>query len=277
MKITTVGIDLAKNVFQVHAVDERGRAVLRKQLRRDQMTAFFANLPPCLIGMEACASAHHWARTLQEFGHTVRLMAPQFVKPYVKTNKNDVADAEAICEAVGRPNMRFVPIKSVEQQAVLALHRVRQGFVRARTAQGNQIRGLLGEFGLIMPKGIVNVTKRVPTLLEDAGDELPASFRQLIERLTDHLKELDRHVDELETQIKAWHRGSELSRKLEKIPGIGPLGPAHWSRQSPMRTASKTAGSCRPGWDWCPGRTPAAASPSCWASASAATCICEPC
>ena len=120
MKITTVGIDLAKNVFQVHAVDERGRAVLRKQLRRDQMTAFFANLPPCLIGMEACASAHHWARTLQKFGHTVRLMAPQFVKPYVKTNKNDVADAEAICEAVGRPNMRFVPIKSFEQQAVLS-------------------------------------------------------------------------------------------------------------------------------------------------------------
>jgi transposase len=228
MKITTVGIDLAKNVFQVHAVDERGRSVLRKQLRRDQMRAFFVNLPPCLIGMEACASAHHWARTLQKFGHTVRLMAPQFVKPYVKSNKNDVADAEAICEAiceaVGRPNMRFVPIKSVEQQAVLSLHRVRQGFVRARTAQGNQIRGLLGELGLIIPKGIVNVAKRVPTLLEDAGEKLPASFRQLIERLTDHLKELDRQVDELEAQIKAWHRGSELSCKLEKIPGIGPLG-----------------------------------------------------
>ena len=177
MKITTVGIDLAKSVFQVHAVDESGRAVLRKQLRRDQMTAFFANLPPCLIGMEACASAHHWARTLQRFGHTVRLMAPQFVNPYVKSNKNDVADAEAICEAVGRPNMRFVPIKSVEQQAVLALHRVRQGFVRARTAQGNQIRGLLGELGLIISKGIVNVAKRVPTVLEAAGEELPASFR----------------------------------------------------------------------------------------------------
>jgi Transposase len=118
MKITTVGIDLAKNVFQVHAVDERGRAVLRKQLRRDQMTAFFANLPPCLIGMEACASAHHWARTLQKFGHTVRLMAPQFVKPYVKSNKNDVADAEAICEAVGRPNMRFVPIKSKARSVI---------------------------------------------------------------------------------------------------------------------------------------------------------------
>jgi len=224
MKITTVGIDLAKSVFQVHAVAERGRAVLRRQLRRDQMTAFFANLPPCLIGMEACASAHHWARTLQTFGHTVRLMAPQFVKPYVKSNKNDVADAEAICEVVARPNMRFVPIKSVEQQAVLSLHRVRQGFVKARTAQGNQIRGLLGEFGLIMPKGIVNVAKRVPGLLEAASVELPASLRQLIERLTDHLKELDRQVDELETQIKAWHRSSEFSRKLEKIPGIGPQG-----------------------------------------------------
>ena len=137
MKITTVGIDLAKNVFQVHGIDERGKAVLRKQLRRAQVAVFFGNLPPCVIGMEACASAHHWARTLQRFGHTVRLMAPQFVKPYVKTNKNDVADAEAICEAVGRPNMRFVPIKNGEQQAVLALHRARQGFVKARTAQAN--------------------------------------------------------------------------------------------------------------------------------------------
>jgi len=174
MKITTVGIDLAKNVFQVHAVDERGRSVLRKQLRRDQMRAFFVNLPPCLIGMEACASAHHWARTLQQFGHTVRLMAPQFVKPYVKSNKNDVADAEAICEAVGRPNMRFVPIKSVEQQSLLSLHRVRQSFVKARTAQGNQIRGLLGELGLIIPQGIVNVAKRVPAVLEAVRREKAA-------------------------------------------------------------------------------------------------------
>jgi transposase len=141
MKITTIGIDLAKNVFQVHGVDDRGKAALRKQLRREQVTAFFANLPPCLVGMEACSGAHYWARTLQRFGHTVRLMAPQFVKPYVKTNKNDAADAEAICEAVARPSMRFVPIKSVEQQSVLAVHRVRQWFVKARTAQVNQIRG----------------------------------------------------------------------------------------------------------------------------------------
>ena len=132
MKITTVGINLAKNVFQVHGVDERGKAVLRKQLRRAQVAVFFANLPPCVIGMEACAGAHHWSRMLTRFGHTVRLMASQFVKPYVKTNKNDAADAEAICEAVGRANMRFVPIKSIEQQAILSVHRVRQGFVKGR-------------------------------------------------------------------------------------------------------------------------------------------------
>ena len=224
MKITTVGIDLAKNVFQVHAVDERGRVVLRKQLRRDQMAAFFANLPPCVIGMEACGSAHHWARTLKGLAHDVRLMSPQFVKPYVKSNKHDVADAEAICEAVARPNMRFVPVKSVEQQSVLSLHRVRQGFVKARTAQANQIRGLLGEFGLVMPAGISHIAKRVPRLLEDEGNPLPGSFRQLITRLTEHLKDLDTLVDEFEAQIKAWHRSSELSMRLEKIPGIGPLG-----------------------------------------------------
>src|SRR5689334_4118813 len=154
MKVTTVGVDLAKNVFQIHAVDERGKVLVRKQLKREQMAPFFAKLEPCLVGMEACASAHHWARKLQGFGHTVRLIAPQFVKPYVKANKNDAADAEAICEAVTRPTMRFVPIKNIEQQAVLALHRARQGVVQSRTAQANQIRGLLAEFGLIIPQGI---------------------------------------------------------------------------------------------------------------------------
>src|SRR5208282_6635048 len=223
MKITTVGIDLAKNVFQVHGIDERGKAVLCKQLRRAQVAIFFANLPPCVIGMEACASAHHWARTLARFGHTVRLMASQFVKPYVKTNKNDVADAEAICEAVGRPSMRFVPIKSIEQQAVLSVHRVRQGFVKARTAQANQIRSLLGEFGLVIPQGIRHIAQRVPALLEDASNELPLAFRQLIERLAEHLKDLDQQVREFERQIVAWHRSSDLSRELERIPGIGPL------------------------------------------------------
>lgn len=223
MQVATIGIDLAKNVFQVHGVDERGKVVLKKQLRRDQMTTFFVNLPPCLVGMEACGSAHHWARRLHALGHTVKLMAPQFVKPYVKTNKNDAADAEAICEAVARPNMRFVPIKNVEQQSVLALHRARQGFVKARTAQANQIRGLLAEFGLSIPKGIAQIAQRVPELIEDAGNELPGAFRLLVQRLMDHLKTLDRQAREIEVQIAAWHRDNELSCKLAAVPGIGPI------------------------------------------------------
>ena len=223
MQVTTAGADLAKNVFQIHGVDEHGKAVLRKQLKRDQIATFFANLPPCLVGMEACGSAHHWARKLQSFGHAVRLMAPQFVKPYVRTNKNDAADAQAICEAVGRPSMRFVAVKNLAQQALLAMHRVRQGFIKSRTAQANQIRGLLGEYGLVLPQGIGNIAKRVPELIEDATNELPGTFRVLIDRLLEHLKGLDQQVAELEAQIKAWHRESEASRPLEQIPGIGPI------------------------------------------------------
>ena len=224
MKITTIGIDLAKNVLQVHGVDERGKTVLRKQLKRVQVAVFFSNLPPCLVGMEACASAHHWARKLQAFGHTVKLMAPQFVKPYVKTNKNDVADAEAICEAVGRPNMRFVPVKNLEQQAVLSLHRARQGFVKARTAQANQIRGLLAEYGVVMPKGISKVSAQVPQILEDASNELPDVFRQLIARLLDHFRQLHCQVADLEKQISAWHRDNEASRGKPTLLGISKRG-----------------------------------------------------
>jgi transposase len=150
-------------------------------------------------------------------------MAPQFVKPYVKTNKNDAADADAICEALARPNMRFVPIKNIEQQAGLALHRVRQGFVKVRTAQANQIRGLLSEFGLIVPQGIGYIASSVPELIEDAGNELPGSFRMLIERLVDHLRALDHQVVELEAQIVSWHRQSAVSSKLAQVPGIGPI------------------------------------------------------
>lgn len=223
MNIATVGIDLAKTVFQLHGVDAQGRTVLKKQLRREQMASFLANLPPCLVGMEACGSAHFWARKLQGFGHTVRLMAPQFVKPYVKTNKNDAADAEAICEAVARPSMRFVPIKDGEQQAVLALHRARQGFVKARTAQANQIRGLLAEHGIIIAQGISHIAERLPDILEDAGNELPGAFRLLLERLREHLKVLDTQVGELDVQIQLWHRQSEASKKLAQIPGIGPI------------------------------------------------------
>jgi len=223
MKITTTGIDLAKNIFQVHGVDERGKAVLRKQLKRKDVVKFFANLQPCLIGMEACGSAHYWARKLTALGHTVRLIAPQFVKPYVKTNKSDRNDAEAICEAVGRPNMCFVPVKTVEQQAVLSVHRARQGFVKARTAQANQIRGLLAEFGIVIPKGIGHIAKRLPEILEDGENGLPGMMRQLVRDLGEQLKAVDKQVKEMERQITLWHQGSEPSRTLEAIGGIGPI------------------------------------------------------
>jgi transposase len=173
MKITTIGIDLAKAVFQIHGVDERGRIAVRKQLKRSEMSSYFANLDTCLIGIEACGSAHYWARKLEGYGHKVKLMAPQFVKPYVKTNKNDMADAEAICEAVSRPNMRYVVVKTVEQQAMLSVHRARQGFVKARTAQGNQIRGLLSEFGIVISLGIQSILKQIPEILEDGENGLP--------------------------------------------------------------------------------------------------------
>src|ERR1039457_4549854 len=223
MNITRVGVDLAKLLFQVHGVDEKGNAKVRKQLKRSKVAEFFAQLPPCLIGMEACGGAHYWARKLTDFGHTVKLIAPQFVKPYVKTNKNDAADAEAICEAVGRPSMRFVPIKSTEQQSVLGLHRARQGFVAARTAQANQIRGLLTEFGLVIPVGIRCIERKLPEFLEDAENGLSGASRALFARLLKHFRELDRQVDELEREINAWHREDTASQRLQAIPGVGPI------------------------------------------------------
>ena len=223
MKITTIGIDLAKEVFQIHGVDKHEKVLLRKRLSRGQMAKFFAKIEPCLIGMEACGSSHHWARKLGEFGHTIKLMSPQFVKPYVKTNKNDMADAEAICEAVSRPNMRFVPIKNVEQQAILSVHRARQGLVKSRTAQANQLRGLLAEFGIVIPQGIRSIGKRMPEILEDGENSLPGTMRHLLERLNEYFKELSRQVEELELQIKLWHKENEASQKLEAIPGLGPI------------------------------------------------------
>ncbi len=223
MNITRVGIDLAKTVFQVHGVDEKGKSVLRKQLKRAQVLEFFANLQRCLIGMEACGSAHYWARKLSALGHEVKLMAPQLVKPYVKSNKSDRNDAEAICEALGRPNMRFVPIKHPEQQALLALHRVREGLVAARTAQVNQIRGLLAEFGLVMPQGVAKMRARVPEILEDGANELPGLMRERVARCYEQFQGLDAQVHELEARIVRWHRDHEASRQLAEVPGVGPI------------------------------------------------------
>ena len=223
MKITTVGFDLAKSVFQVHGVDERGHAVANRKLKRAQVAPFFANLPSCLVGMEACGSSHYWARKLQELGHTVRLIAPQFVKPYVKANKTDAADAAAICEAVGRPHMRFVPIKCVESQALLALHRARQGFIRSRVAQTNQLRGFLAEFGIIISQGAWKIEPRVADILEDAENGLPGTVRELLLQLVGHVRFLSEQEKLLEAQIKRWHEGSETSTRIAQIPGIGPL------------------------------------------------------
>ncbi len=218
----TIGLDLAKNVFQVHGADAQGRKLFNKQIRRDQLSAFFQQQKPCIIAMEACGSANHWARKFKAMGHDVRLIAPQHVKPYVQGSKHDAADASAICEAATRPRMRFVPVKNIEQQADLALHRARQSFIKARTAQDNQIRGLLAEYGLILPKGISQITAQVPELIEDATNELPGRFRLLIQTLLEHFKQLHQQVLALEVQIKAASK-SPLARKLQTIPGIGPI------------------------------------------------------
>lgn len=223
MKITTIGIDLAKEVFQIHGVDERGKTVVKKKLRRNKLLEYFGNLAPCLIGMEACGGAHHWGRKLQAMGHNVKLMAPKYVKAYVKTNKNDAADAEAICEAVNRPNMRYVAIKSEEQQAILSMHRARQGFIKARTAQSNQIRGLLAEYGIVLPQKIANIHNNLPGIIEDADNNLPYEFRELLQRLGQHLRELGTEIEELEARITSWHKQTAASKKLAEIPGVGPI------------------------------------------------------
>ncbi|HET8746200.1 MAG TPA: IS110 family transposase [Ramlibacter sp.] len=223
MEITRVGLDLAKSVFQVHGVDETGRKVLGKKLKRNQVLAFFATLPACLVGMEACGGAHYWARKLQELGHTVKLIPPQYVKPYVKTHKNDAVDAEGICEAVGRPNMRFVAIKTVEQQTILMLHNARRGCLKARNAKSNEIRGELAEFGVVLPPGFKSFMQQLPDVIEDAGNELPAQARQLLQRLHEQLRQLDAQVSEFEAQIRQASRNTPTCRRLEGIPGIGPL------------------------------------------------------
>ena len=221
MKITTIGVDLAKNVFQVHGIDEAGTVIVSKTLRRRQMIPFFSKLKPCLVGIEACGTSHHWARELSGLGHRVKLMPPAYVKPYVKRNKTDAADAEAICEAATRPTMRFVPVKTADQQAALSLHRARSGLVRSRTGVANQIRGLLEEFGVVLAVGIKHVRDEVPGLIEDGEIDLPPLFRRTLKELHAHLRELDHRIETLEGELRAWHRANEASKRLEKIPGVG--------------------------------------------------------
>lgn len=221
MNTSCVGIDLAKNVFQVHGVNVAGRSVVSRQLQRKEVLSWFSNLPPCLIGMEACASAHHWARELSALGHDVRIMAPQYVKPYVKGNKNDANDAAAICEAVSRPSMRFVTIKSIEQQVMQAEHRVRSRLVKARTALSNEIRGLLGEIGITIPVGIGTVRRRLPELLEEAENDLTAPLRQLLGELYDELCGLDDRVATHDRRLKEEAQQDERVQRLLAIEGMG--------------------------------------------------------
>ncbi len=223
MKISTIGLDIAKNVFQVHGVDETGEVVIRKQLRRSQVMPFFEKQSPCLVGIEACATSHHWSRELQALGHEVRLMPASYVKAYVKRNKNDAADAEAICEAVTRPTMRFVATKTKEQQSVLMLHKTRQLFVRQRTMLSNAIRGHMAEFGITARRGRQGVEKLLAIVLSEDDEQISVVARQALIALAGQYQAVQAEITLLERSLNAWHRSNETSRRLAEVPGIGPL------------------------------------------------------
>lgn len=223
MKMTTIGIDLAKNTFSLHGVDGQGKTVLKKTVSRSKLLELFANLPPCVVGMEACGGAHHWARKLRGLGHDARIIAPRFVTPYRRKGKNDNNDAEAICEAVGRPGMHFVPVKSAEQQAILCLHRIRQQVVGERTALINQVRGLLSEFGLIMPQGHYAAQHGIPGILEEAENGLPSLARRLLQDVWQRIVLLNQQVLAYDRELEALARQSESASKLMTIPGIGAI------------------------------------------------------
>jgi transposase len=217
--VTTCGIDLAKNVFSLHGVDGQGVPALRKTVSRARLVQIVAQLPPCLIGLEACSGAHEWARRFAAFGHTVKLMAPKFVAPYRKSGKNDSNDAEAICEAVSRPSMRFVPMKSVEQQAMLTLHRVRLGFVEERTATVNRIRGLLAEFGVVLPQRVIEVRRGAAAALQ----QLPALAARALTDLLAHVRVLDERVGEYERELEQHARRDERAKRIQQLSGVGPI------------------------------------------------------
>jgi transposase len=223
MKITTIGIDVAKTVFQLHGVDNTGQVTVRKTLSRQQMHRTFAQLAPCLIGMEICGSAHYWARVLQDYGHTVKLMSPQFVTPYRKGNKTDGNDAAAICEAVTRPDMRFVPVKTPEQQAALMLHRIRERLTSERTALINQVRGLLAEFGIPLRQGAGAVRRQLPDILEDGENALPPLARDLFANLYQQLCQLDAQLKDYDRQIQHWANTDPTCQRLLQMEGIGPV------------------------------------------------------
>lgn len=221
MKISTIGLDLAKSIFQVHAINDAGEVVVCKALRRSQVLPFFAKLQPCLVGMEACGTSHHWARELMKLGHQVQLMPPAYVKPYVKRGKTDAKDAEAICEAVTRPTMRFVPVKSPEQQAALALHRTRDLLVKQRTQLVNMIRGLLAEFGIELARGVHHALALAKELADGGAAHVPELAERVVTALAQHVRAVQEQLTKLEKDLVAWHRSNDLSQRLATIPGVG--------------------------------------------------------
>jgi transposase len=220
--ITTIGLDIAKSVFQVHGIDAEGHVVIRRQLKRGYVLAFFQKLQPCLVGIEACASSHHWSRELKALGHTVRLMPPAYVKPYVKRQKNDAADAEAICEAVTRSNMRFVETKTPEQQSCLMLHRTRHLYIRQQTSVINAIRAHLAEFGIVAPIGRNGVEELLDVVADPSDKRLPEIARACLSALGTQLRRLKQQILEFDRMIRTWHRSNETSKRLDDIPGVGP-------------------------------------------------------
>lgn len=221
--VATMGIDLAKNIFQIHGADERGGKVFEKRVKRSHLLQFLANMPSCLIGIEACGGSHHWAREIEKLGHVVRQMPPQYVKPYVKTNKNDRNDAAAICEAVGRPSMHFVPTKSIEQQDIQALHRCRERLVKNRTALSNQARALLLEMGIAVPKGFRYLRRQLPEIVEDFENGLTLRMRDILSDLYTEFVDLERMIGKYDGLLESVCRESELCRRLREVPGFGPL------------------------------------------------------
>jgi transposase len=224
MEISTIGLDLAKNIFQIHGANAVGEVVVRKALRRSQVLPFFSKLAPCLVGMEACGTSHHWAREIAKLGHQVRLMPANYVKPYVKRSKNDANDAEAICEAVTRPTMRFVAVKSREQQAALSMHRARDLLVKQRTQVVNLIRGVLGEFGTDIAVGLERALIMARQIIEGKDLGVPAEAAQVIMTLSQQALDTHLRIRAMERDLLRWHRGNEVSRRLATIPGIGPIG-----------------------------------------------------
>lgn len=223
MEIRTLGIDIGKRVFHLVGMDEKGNIILKKKLTRTKLLPFVANLNPCLIGIEACSGSHYWGRQFSVYGHEVKLISPQFVKPYVKGNKNDFNDSEAICEAVSRPTMRFVSIKSIEQQNIQNIHSIRERFVHNRTALANQIRGILGEYGIVIPQGIVYVRKQIPDVISQEDTELNSFSKELLQELYEDFCEIDQKIKRMEKHIQRISQQSEVCQRLEKLKGIGPI------------------------------------------------------